>query len=102
MNLLGGNREQVAVEHQQIRGLAHLDRSGVALLELDASAIDRVRGERLGEGDPMLGEPGWAGWGLRIATCDRNLDRRQRIERRRRPVAPAATTAPVRLTLPIG
>ena len=87
MDLGHRNGVEVAVEHDDVRRLAHLEAPVGGFLVRRVGRIDGIRPEHGGEVGHFLGNPGRSGRIGRAATGDGHLNRLEGVERRYRPVA---------------
>ena len=102
VDLLGGHLEEVAVEDDQVGGLADLDRAGLALLESGVGAADRVSGQHLRQTDALLGKEGRPRvWPRSRRVIPTSIASSGFIDETDQSLPPA-TTAPLAKTLAIG
>src|SRR5215831_13162387 len=86
-DLSHGYREQVAVEHDEIGPLAHLDGSGFLLEAVDPGRVDGESRERLRQCNALLRQEGLRRHGRRVHTRHGDLELLQRIGAGDGPVA---------------
>src|SRR5262249_29003419 len=86
-DLSHGYREQVAVEHDEIGSLAHLDRSGFLLDAVDPGRVDGESRERFRQCNALLRQEGLGRRGCGVHARHGDLELLQRIGTRDGPVA---------------